>query len=72
MVGVVDSLEERGLIERRRGADRRTNGLWLTLAGRAFALRLRRRIERHERRVAARLTDAERAQLLFLLGKLAA
>src|SRR5260221_6513362 len=72
MVGVVDSLEERGLIERRRGADRRTNGLWLTPAGRAFALRLRRRIERHERRVAARFTDAERAQLLFLLGKLAA
>ena len=71
MVGVVDSLEERGLIERRRGADRRTNGLWLTLSGRAAALRLRRRIARHERRVAARLTDAERAQLLFLLGKLA-
>src|SRR6266849_1013971 len=70
MVGVVDSLEERGLIERRRGSDRRTNGLWLTPSGRALALRLRRRIERHERRVAARLTDAERAQLLFLLGKL--
>jgi DNA-binding MarR family transcriptional regulator len=32
MVGVVDSLEERGLIERRRGEDRRTNGLWLTPA----------------------------------------
>src|SRR3954469_2731646 len=72
MVGVVDSLQDRGLIERRRGADRRTKGLWLTPAGRAFALRLRRRIEHHERRVAARLTDAERAQLLFLLGKLAA
>src|SRR3954469_21297847 len=71
MVGVVDSLEERGLIERRRGGDRRTDGLWLTPSGRALALRLRRRIERHERRVAARLTDAERAQLLFLLGKLA-
>ena len=72
MVGVVDSLEERGLIERRRGTDRRTNGLWLTPSGRSLALRLRRRIERHERRVAARLSDAERAQLLFLLGKLTA
>ena len=70
MVGVVDSLEERGLIERRRGTDRRTNGLWLTPAGRSLAQRLRRRIERHERRVAARLTDAERTQLLLLLGKL--
>jgi DNA-binding MarR family transcriptional regulator len=72
MVGVVDSLEERGLIERRRGADRRTNGLWLTRAGRALAARLRRRIARHERRVAARLDDAERAQLLALLEKLSA
>lgn len=70
MVGVVDSLEERGLIERRRGKDRRTNGLWLTPDGRALALRLRKRIERHERRVATRLTTAERNQLLALLEKL--
>ena len=70
MVGVVDSLEERGLIERRRGVDRRTNGLWLTRSGRALAGRLRRRIERHEHRVAARLSNAERAQLLKLLEKL--
>lgn len=71
MVGVVDSLEGRGLIERRRGADRRTNGLWLTRAGRTLAARLRRRIARHEQRVAAQLSDAERAQLLTLLEKLA-
>ena len=71
MVGVVDSLEERGLIERRRGVDRRTNGLWLTRSGRTLVVRLRQRIERHERRVAAALSEAERAQLLALLGKLA-
>jgi DNA-binding MarR family transcriptional regulator len=71
MVGVIDSLEERGFVERRRGRDRRTNGLWLTRSGRVLALRLRQRIERHERRVAARLSEAERMQLLFLLGKLA-
>ncbi len=71
MVGVVDSLEERGLIERRRGTDRRTNGLWLTRLGRVLATRLRRRIERHERRVAAGLSDSEQAQLLKLLEKLA-
>src|SRR2546423_4611507 len=70
MVGVVDFLEERGLVERRRGSDRRTNGLWLTRPGRVLALRLRQRIERHERRVAARLSDAERVQLLALLAKL--
>ena len=70
MVGVVDALEERGLIERRRGTDRRTNGLWLTRAGRVFATRLRQRIERHENRVASRLSATERAQLLALLEKL--
>jgi DNA-binding MarR family transcriptional regulator len=71
MVGVIDVLETRRLVERRRGDDRRTNGLWLTAAGRAFVARLKRRIEAHERRVAAHLSGAERAQLLALLEKLA-
>jgi len=72
MVGVVDLLESRGLIERRRGADRRTNGLWLTDPGRELVARLKRRIQLHERRVAARLSVQERAQLLALLEKLSA
>jgi DNA-binding MarR family transcriptional regulator len=71
MVGVVDALEDLDLIERRRGVDRRSNGLWLTPAGRAFVARLKRRIEAHERRVAAHLTAAERGELLALLEKLA-
>ncbi len=70
MVGVIDALEARDLIERRRGSDRRTNGLWLTRAGRAFVARLKSRIEVHERRVAAHLTPGERDQLLALLEKL--
>jgi DNA-binding MarR family transcriptional regulator len=70
MVGVVDMLESRRLIERRRGEDRRTNGLWLTKEGKALVARLKRRILKHERRVAARLSDLERAQLLALLEKL--
>jgi DNA-binding MarR family transcriptional regulator len=70
MVGVVDMLESRRLIERRRGEDRRTNGLWLTDEGRALVGRLKRRIQAHERRVAARLSAQERAQLLALLEKL--
>jgi DNA-binding MarR family transcriptional regulator len=70
MVGVLHALEARGLVERRRGEDRRTNGLWLTRAGRAFVAALKQRIRMHERRVAARLTAAERAQLLELLKKL--
>lgn len=71
MVGLVDALEARGLIERRRGSDRRTNGLWLTRAGRSLVGSLKRRIELHEGRVAARLTAAERKELLTLLAKLA-
>jgi DNA-binding MarR family transcriptional regulator len=70
MVGIVDVLESRGLIERRRGEDRRTNGLWLTEAGRILVAHLKRRIQQHERRVAARLSVQERAQLLALLQKL--
>jgi len=71
MVGVLHALEGRALIERRRGADRRTNGLWLTPEGRALVARLKRRIQVHERRVAARLSPAEREQLIGLLEKLA-
>jgi DNA-binding MarR family transcriptional regulator len=70
MVGLVDKLEERALIERRRGEDRRTNGLWLTRSGRALVVHLKRRIALHERRVAAKLTAAERSELIALLEKL--
>ncbi|MGH8732501.1 MAG: MarR family winged helix-turn-helix transcriptional regulator [Burkholderiales bacterium] len=71
LVGVLHVLEARTLVERRRGEDRRTNGLWLTRAGQALVASLKRRIRKHERRVAARLSAAERAQLLALLEKLA-
>jgi DNA-binding MarR family transcriptional regulator len=71
MVGVIDTLEDAALVERRRGDDRRTNGLWLTRAGKSLTARMRRRIEAHERRVAAKLSSVERAQLLALLRKLA-
>jgi DNA-binding MarR family transcriptional regulator len=70
MVGLVDKLEERGLVERRRGEDRRTNELWLTRPGRSLVVHLKRRIALHERRVAARLTGAERSELIALLEKL--
>src|SRR4051812_30668288 len=71
MVGLVDALEEGGIVERRRGEDRRTNRLWLTRSGRALLARVKRRIAQHEKRVAARLSAAERAQLVSLLEKLA-
>ncbi len=71
MVGVIDALEDSGFVERRRGEDRRTNGLWLTRRGKVTLAAMKRRIQAHERRVAARLTPAERTQLLQLLEKLA-
>jgi len=70
MVGVLHALQARELIERRRGEDRRTNGLWLTRTGRALVASLKQRIRIHERRVASRLSAAERVQLLALLEKL--
>jgi DNA-binding MarR family transcriptional regulator len=70
MVAVIDQLEARGLIERRRGADRRTNGLWMTRSGRQLLAKALRGIARHEQRVASRLAPAERRQLLELLGKI--
>lgn len=71
MVGVLHALQGSGLVERRRGADRRTNGLWLTPRGRALVARLKRRIQLHEKRVAAHLSAAERDRLIELLEKLA-
>ena len=72
LVGVLHALQARNLVERRRGQDRRTNGLWLTRAGRTLVASLKQRIRVHERRVASSLTPAERARLLHLLEKLAA
>jgi DNA-binding MarR family transcriptional regulator len=69
---VLHALEAHGLVERRRGKDRRTNGVWLTRRGRTLVASLKQRIRVHERRVASALTAAELAQLLQLLEKLAA
>jgi DNA-binding MarR family transcriptional regulator len=70
MVAVLDELEARELIARRRGEDRRTNGLWLTRSGRTFLAAAIRRVHSHEQRFAARLTAKERATLFKLLEKL--
>ena len=70
MGAVLDELGGRGLIARRKGEDRRTNGLWLTRSGRTFLAAAMRRVQAHERRLAAHLTAKERAKLFELLGKL--
>ena len=73
LVALVDGLEERGLIERRRNpGDRRNYALHPTPAGEQAMAALGRVSLEHEQAITAPLTQAERAQLSKLLGKLAA
>ena len=73
LVALVDGLEQRGLIERRRNpGDRRNYALHLTAAGEQAMAALSQATLEHEQAISAPLTQAERAQLSKLLGKLAA
>jgi DNA-binding MarR family transcriptional regulator len=73
LVALVDGLEERGLIERRRNpGDRRNYALHPTAAGEQAMAALGQVSLEHEQAISAPLTQAERAQLSELLGKLAA
>ncbi len=72
LVALVDGLEQRGLIERRRNpGDRRNYALHLTAAGERAMTDLSQVSLEHEQAISAPLTEAERAQLSKLLGKLA-
>ena len=72
LVALVDGLQDRGLVERRRNPDdRRHYALYLTAAG-EDAMRVLADIAiEHEAVVTAPLTAAERTELSALLGKLA-
>ncbi len=73
LVALVDGLEQRGLIERRRNlGDRRNYALHPTAAGEQAMAALSQASLEHEQAISAPLTQAERAQLSKLLGKLAA
>lgn len=71
VVTVIDNLERRQLVERRTSpTDRRSNALRLTPTGRGLLRKLKKRVAAHEERLAARLTAAERAELVRLLQKI--
>ncbi|MEV4279737.1 MarR family winged helix-turn-helix transcriptional regulator [Actinoplanes xinjiangensis] len=72
MVGLIDDLEQRGLVERRRHpADRRAHALYLTAAARDLLPRARAVADRHEEELLAVLGPGERDQLLAALQRLA-
>jgi DNA-binding MarR family transcriptional regulator len=73
MVAFVDSLERRGLLERRQNpADRRARALFLTDEGRELLGGAFRAAGEYERALSQDLTGAEREQLLELLARVGA
>ncbi len=72
LVALVDGLEDRGLLERRRNrTDRRLHAVHLTDAGRRMLREIGRVARAHDDAVLAALDDDERAQLAALLRRLA-
>ena len=68
VVGIVDELERRGWVERRRDPDdRRSYGLHVTPAGEAAVAAMGPRVEQASAAMGARLTADERARLHGLL-----
>ena len=73
LVGLLDELERRGLIDRRRDLnDRRRHVVTLTKAGEQELVRLRGLVEGVEADLFAPLSTAERKTLQGLMAKLAA
>jgi len=67
----LNRLAHRGLVRRVRSEDdRRRNSLRLTTKGKATLRAMLVHVERHERRVFARLSAAERKQLMEMLKKI--
>lgn len=70
MMSMVNRLQDRELLERREmHGDRRLRGLYLTRKGERTLAELKRRIQRHERRMFERFSSAERQQLVRLLSR---
>lgn len=71
MVFLVDELEARGFVERKRNpADRRSYGLYLTAAGRDMLSQVRAVSAAHQARLGAALSSHEQEQLTVLLRRI--
>jgi DNA-binding MarR family transcriptional regulator len=72
LVALLDGLDQRGAIERRRNpADRRHHAVYLTDAGRELMGRLAAASAAHEAELTASLDEAEHEQLRALLARIA-
>lgn len=72
MVFLVDELEGRGFVERRRNpADRRSYALYLTQAGRDMLSKVQAAGRVHQARLGASLSEKEQEQLTELLRRIA-
>jgi DNA-binding MarR family transcriptional regulator len=72
MVFLVDELEGRGFVERRRNpADRRSYALYLTPAGRDMLAKVHEAARVHQARLGASLSEREQEQLTQLLRRIA-
>ena len=70
MMAMIDRLETRNLIERRKGeADKRTNALYLTDTGRVTLAELKKLIVGHEKHFLKRFTTKELAQFTEFLTR---
>lgn len=72
VVGIVDDLERRGLLERRANpSDRRAHALWLTDRGRTLLDEVVAVSRAHEADICAGLSESDRRQLIELLTVIA-
>ena len=73
LVGILDDLEGRGLVERRDSpTDRRSYALYLTTKGREVLDQIGGVAREHQDALCAALDESERAQLAGLLARIAA
>ncbi len=73
LVSLVDGLEQRGVLQRRRNpADRRLYAVYLTDTGHTLLTEIGRVAHAHDDAMLAALDDTERAQLHTLLARIAA
>jgi len=69
-VTIIDGLEKRGLVERRR-PDRRSHALHLTAAGERLLTKLEPQVRAHDAAIATSLSDKEKRLLVDMLDRLA-